>query len=104
MIVKNVSGTAGLSCSCGTWLDHWRKFSGQSAGVCGTLACSKTDVVGAHVRLIGDFTTYIYPLCSSCNQATGELIVWDGYKLIPANKAETCEKSQSKSFFSGRYS
>ena len=30
MRVKNINGTSAYTCKCGSWLDHWKKFSGQS--------------------------------------------------------------------------
>lgn len=95
MKITNVIGTAGETCSCDSWLDHWEKFSGRTASVCGVITCSNNnDLVGAHVMKVGgyDFATYIYPLCSACNQARGVLDAWDGYPLVSADKSQTCEQ------------
>jgi hypothetical protein len=96
MKVKNATGTSELSCSCGSWLAHWEKFSGQTTEFCQAIGCIKRDVVGAHVQRtdVYDFTSYIYPLCNACNQSEQTLEVSDSYKLVKANKAETCEKSK----------
>jgi len=50
--------------------------------------------MGAHVQKAdsSDAKWYIYPLCSAHNQSTAELEVLDAYKLVSANKKETCEK------------
>lgn len=50
--------------------------------------------MGAHVRKANstDEKWYIYPLCNAHNKSTGELEVSDTYKLVSANKSETCEK------------
>jgi hypothetical protein len=94
MKIKNINGTSDTTCSCGSWLKHWEKFSGQTTGYCQANVCIKTDVVGAHVQKADSFDNkwYIYPLCNGHNQHAGELEVSDSYKLVSANKKETCEK------------
>jgi len=95
MKVKNINGTSDTKCSCGSWLDHWKKFSGQAVTFCPASGCFKTDLVGAHVQKGGgssDQKWYIYPLCNAHNQHTGELDVSDSYTLVSANKSETCGK------------
>jgi hypothetical protein len=56
MKLINVTGTSDKTCNCDSWLDHWETFSGQKATVCGVNGCSKSDVVGAHVRKYGEST------------------------------------------------
>lgn len=95
MKVKNINGTSDTTCKCGTWLNHWKKFSSQSFPTsCPVDGCAKTDLVGAHVQKdsSSDNNWYIYPLCKSHNQAGGTLNVSDYYNLVSANKSETCEK------------
>ena len=95
MKLRNINGTSDTACRCGSWLDHWKKFSGQSAYFCGAVSCSNTELVGAHVRKGGgsrDQQWYIYPLCGSHSQHRGELEIWDDYRLVSANKKETCER------------
>jgi hypothetical protein len=82
MKLVNVTGTSDETCACDSWLDHWKTYSGQSAGVCGVMGCNSNDLVGAHVRKYGESTPYIYPLCNGCNQKDGALEAWDGYKLV----------------------
>jgi len=95
MKIKNINGTSQTTCSCGSWLKHREKFSGQTATYCPAGSCIHKDLVGAHVQKAGssDSKWYIYPLCNEHNQSTGELEVSDAYKLVSANKKETCEKS-----------
>ena len=50
MKVKNINGTSQTNCSCGSWLQHWRKYSNQNATICRASGCSRTDLVGAHVQ------------------------------------------------------
>jgi hypothetical protein len=92
--IKNINGTSQTTCACGSWLKHWQKFSGQTGTYCPATTCENKDLVGAHVQKANspDNKWYIYPLCSAHNQSTGELEVADYYKLVSANKKETCEK------------
>lgn len=95
MKITNINGTSQTKCSCGSWLDHWKKFSGQSVpAYCPAKDCLKKDLIGAHVQKAGstDQKWYIFPLCSVHNQATESLEVSDSYKLVSANKQETCGK------------
>lgn len=94
MKVKNINGTAQLSCSCTSWLAHWERFSGQTATYCCEEKCLNKDLVGAHVQMEGSNNGkwYIIPLCNAHNRAGGSLTIIDAYKLVSANKAETCAK------------
>lgn len=98
LIVQNPNGS---TCSCGTWLDHWNKFSGQTVPVhCPLLMCVERAEIGAHVRKEGgaDNTTYILPLCKRHTSQPGETIVVNDYlKLVSANITETCAKPQQTS-------
>ena len=98
MKIKNINGTSQTACTCGSWLKHWKKFSDQPITYCPVMTnhpgCTKKDLVGAHVQKSNssDDKWYIYPLCSAHNQSTGVLEVSDSYKLVSANKKETCDK------------
>jgi len=96
MKIRNINGTSDTTCRCGSWLAHWKKFSGQTAPTyCPAGGCMKTDLVGAHVQKGGGSTDqkwYIYPLCGDHNKHKGELEASDSYALVSANKKETCEK------------
>jgi hypothetical protein len=91
--VKNIDGTSDTKCKCGTWLDHWKKFSGQTVTYCCEKTCTNKELVGAHVQKADstDSYWYIIPLCHSHNKTTGELELSDGYRLVRANKQVTCE-------------
>lgn len=86
------------NCSCGTWLDHWHKFSGQTAPLhCPLLMCVEKTEVGArvHKESGSDKTAYILPLCKQHAAKPGETIVVNDYlPLVSANVAETCAKPQ----------
>jgi hypothetical protein len=94
MKIKNINGTSQTTCACGSWLKHWENFSGQTTSYCPVDKCVNKDLVGAHVQKANssDERWYIYPLCAAHNQSKGELQVSDYYKLVSANKKETCEK------------
>jgi hypothetical protein len=92
--IKNINGTSQTTCVCGSWLQHWKNFSKQSVTYCPASGCLNTDLVGAHVQRASgsDDKWYIFPLCKAHNVSSGELEVSDAYKLVSANKKETCEK------------
>lgn len=94
MKIKNINGTSSTTCSCGSWLRHWEKFSGQNTQSCPAADCGKRDLVGAHVQKAesSDNKWYVYPLCKAHNQHAGILNVSDSFVLVPANRQETCEK------------
>jgi hypothetical protein len=73
MRIKNINGTAENRCSCGSWLNHWERFSRQVAYTCSVPGCKKSEIVGAHVQISGDQNWYICPLCSSHNKQSDEL-------------------------------
>ncbi len=76
--VKNLNGTSGKTCSCPgsrSWLEHWERKAGHKAKYCA--ACTASAEVGGHVKKVGsyDYSHYIVPLCSACNQRTDEFYV-----------------------------
>jgi len=93
MKIKNINGTSHDACACGSWMQHWEKFSGQKTTFCLAVGCVGKDLVGAHVQKAGanDDNWYICPLCTLHNEKAKELEVSDAYKLVPADVAETCE-------------
>ena len=93
MRIRTLEGSP-PTCNCGSWLEHWEKFSGHAAIYCPVIGCLNKDLVGAHVRRIGrDQTSYIFPLCKLHEQSTGDLKVADVFPLVSANEAETCRKA-----------
>lgn len=97
MRVNNVNGTSERTCGCGSWLNHWVKYSKQPIpGYCSEKSCLKKPEVGAHVQLDGslDRAWYIVPLCAEHNRQTGgSLNLGDSVQLVPANVAATCAKT-----------
>jgi len=94
MKVNNISGTSDKTCKCGSWLDHWKNFSGQSLpGYCPEKTCLQTPEVGAHVQKDNstDRSWYIVPLSKKHNGETGKsLEVSDSTTLVSANATSTC--------------
>ncbi len=92
----NVQAPTGSTCACGNWLDHWNKFSGQSAPLlCPMIMCVEKTEVGAHVRKDdnADKTVYIVPLCTKHGSQAGETVAVNDYlPLVSTNLTETCAK------------
>lgn len=99
MKINNINGTSQNTCKCGSWLDHWKKFSGQSLpSYCPESSCTGKPEVGAHVQKdnSSDSSWYIVPLCKTCNSKTGKsLVISDYVNLVSANVSETCGKKAS---------
>ena len=90
---KNKNGTASRHCKCGTWIDHWRRFSGRSwPDECSVDGCTKTAKLGAHVYSSSVSGEYIVPMCNSCNKQGNEFDLNVGVTAVSANRSETCEK------------
>ncbi len=92
-LVKNINGTSDTTCKCGSWLQHWKNFTIQTATYCSITSCINTDLLGAHVQKANsiDNNWYIVPLCRSHNNSTGVFEV-GATALVSANKSETCDR------------
>ena len=92
MKVKNINGTSQARCSCGSWLQHWKNYSGQTSTICRAAGCSRSDLVGAHVQkeVNYDDKWYIVPFCKAHNMATTSVELVSGTNLVSANKSKTC--------------
>lgn len=93
--VKNINGTSDTKCKCGSWIDHWQKYSTTKVGLCREVNCRSIATDGAHVQKAdsSDNNWYIIPLCQQHNLLKWqELRVIDSTTFVPANKRETCEK------------
>jgi len=91
--IHNVNGTSGKTCKCGSWLDHWKNYSGESAPIyCPVAECVEEELVGAHVQKnsLADESWYIVPLCRTHNAAKGKSLTIAEYKLVTANVSLTC--------------
>lgn len=92
--VRNINGRSYVNCKCGSWLNHWERFSGQKTSFCIVTDCLETELVGAHVQrdTLYDKNSYVIPLCKMHNKSKSVLEISDIYVLVPANKKKTCEK------------
>jgi len=97
MKVNNINGTTDNTCKCGSWLNHWKKFSGQLLPTfCPEKSCLNKPELGAHVRkdVSTDKSWYIVPLCAKHNGETGKsLDISDGTTLVSGNVSQTCGKT-----------
>ncbi len=90
---RNKGGTAGRSCNCGSWKQHWINFSSESWPLlCSVEGCVNKAVLGAHIYNTNSEVTgeYIAPTCDSCNKLTSIFSLKDGTTLVSANKQKTC--------------
>jgi len=96
MKVNNINGTSESTCTCGSWLEHWKTFGGGTLpSYCSEKSCIRKPGVGAHVQKDSstDRSWYIVPLCTEHNQQTGKsLDLVDSAKLVSANVSQTCGK------------
>jgi hypothetical protein len=98
MKVTNINGTSDNTCKCGSWLAHWKNYSGQPLPTyCPETRCLQKPEVGAHVQKDSavDDAWYIVPLCKTHNVQTGKsLTISDSISLVSANVSETCGKQR----------
>ncbi len=93
MNVKNINGTSSYQCRCGSWLDHWKKFSRSALpSHCAEKSCMVKPEVGAHVQKDSstDKNWYIIPVCSKHNMKAGDMGIMDSTILVSANVSQTC--------------
>jgi len=95
--VKNIVGSeqSKLSCSCGSWLQHWRNYTGSKRKTCCVLKCQKDAKVGAHVISVDGRHSnhrYIAPMCYTHNHHsnTEHMFIDSRMELVWANKNGTC--------------
>lgn len=94
--IRNRRGTAGATCGCKGWINHWKSVTGIVATPrCSVDSCEALGSEGAHVNLprlaIPNGKTYIAPMCPKHNGKHGEEFKSKpGIKLAWANKQETC--------------
>jgi hypothetical protein len=91
---KNKGGTANLTCKCGSWKDHWCKFSGKDwPRECSVEGCKNKAEVGGHLwkPSSGD-DVIIVPLCKECNNSANKdtMTLKQGTTKVSANTVETC--------------
>lgn len=88
---KNKIGTADRACSCGSWKNHWIKFSKSDwPKSCVVLFCSNNPTVGAHVINVGVIGEKIIPMCDSCNKLQETFYLKSDVIKVSANQSITC--------------
>ena len=92
-IYRNVIGSDERKCSCGSWKEHWKKFSGKKwPSECSVKGCSESADLGAHVHIVGEKKEWIVPMCTNCNNDPDKTFQLKANTiLVSANKAETCD-------------
>ncbi|HVU48997.1 MAG TPA: hypothetical protein VHD85_22920 [Terracidiphilus sp.] len=97
MRITNINGTSDNDCSCGSWLIHWKRYSGVPLPpTCACTTCYDRPTVGAHVQkdTLLDNAWYIVPLCDAHNRSTAALDIGNT-PLVSANTADTCAKVEA---------
>ncbi len=93
--VRNINGTRPLPCSCGSWLEHWRRFSSRELpAYCAEIGCLSKPEYGALVQHYSftDLGWYVIPVCGKHSLTAVELDVSGWTILVPAEAKLTCGK------------
>ena len=94
MKVKNINAVRIDSCNCGSWLEHWKRYSFQPLSIfCAVLDCVQKPEVGALVQKDGsdDNGWYTVPLCNAHNNQYGaSSYISENVQLVSVNVARTC--------------
>jgi len=88
---KNKNGTANRSCNCGTWKQHWVRFSKKAwPTTCSVQGCFTMASLGAHVINSSVAGERIVPMCNSCNGLNSAFSLKGGVSVPSANTSGTC--------------
>ena|SRR5207253_2403614 len=103
MLIKNANTPAIKDCGCGSWLNHWSKFSGQFVRMCIVKECNNYDMIGSHIQKAdsSDTTIYIIPICKEHSESEQVLEIFDDIALVSANVKKTCASNSSKTLKDG---
>ena len=93
--VRNLRGTSGHLCWCGSWLEHWRLGSAGGRFSCAVVGCSGPAEVGAHVKPVDPGrgrAWWIAPFCKACNHWRNRtaFVIDRRTWLVRANVSLTC--------------
>ena len=96
VIIKNLVKFEQNGCRCGSWLDHWLKFSYVKVQKCVVIGCSNIDLIGCGVTKIRkkDESIYIIPMCKKHSQSEDEMKILPSCPLISADIKITCGEEQ----------
>ena len=84
-------------CPCGSWIAHWKNYTGIPNPACAETSCEGKGTDGGHVqKMEGDMAWYIIPLCKEHNGLHGEIIdimdiMYENF-LVPVIKRDKCGK------------
>jgi hypothetical protein len=79
LLVRNLRGTSGRLCLCGSWIDHWYNETRSTRWSCAVLGCANDATVGAHVQLLDNrdgFGWWIVPMCNPHNHTWNADEMW----------------------------
>jgi hypothetical protein len=95
--IKIVTDPEKKLCRCGTWLDHWNKFSGLKVRICGIKECPGFDLMGVKVQKADseDDKIYIIPVCSAHADSKEILETYDSITLVSSDIKTTCGTATS---------
>lgn len=90
---SNKNGTSNRNCNCGSWKNHWLKFSKKIwPESCSVKECTNKATLGAHIINPNVDGERIVPMCDSCNQKNNIFTLKGKVNLPSANIAKTCGK------------
>ena len=92
MEVTNINGKVDDTCRCGSWLEHWRKFTWDKRPFCSVVGCRERQTVGVLVQKVypADGFWYVVPVCPEHSRAHGTLIIGENYPIVSADVSQTC--------------
>ena len=100
MKVRNIDARGAKECSCGSWLEHWRKYSNQALPtLCAEEKCQQKPEVGALVRIDrhGEHEWFVVPLCRRHGEELQHpLNILDHVALVSADVSKTCGTHHEK--------
>ena len=91
IVIKNRKNTAQYKSKYGSWINHWKKYTGNEPLVCSVKECPNTNLEGSHILIINskDNNKYIVPLCHYHNEQSNELEIDTKInKLVQVNESE----------------
>ncbi len=92
-----ITSKKGASCKCGTWKEHWIKFSDALMwqSTCSIEGCNNPAEIGGVMSRFGE-KDFIVPICANCNRKTTIMTLKVGTYIANANQSETCNKRKIK--------
>jgi hypothetical protein len=68
--VRNINGTTGRRCECGSWITHWKLTTSSARAQCAVHNCGNDAEVGAHVMVTDGRTSAQCGLLPSASTIT----------------------------------